>query len=375
MNTLPKYILIAAGVSIAAFLSWYFRDIIIYIVISAIVAMIGRPIVSKLTNIKFKKISIPRWAASALTLILIICIVLSLLLLLTPMVGEFSTLINSLNIENLGENIKEPLSRLNEYIINTFPSIDKNFKIEILVLDYIKNFASIDTFSNIVTSFTSIVTDFSIAIFSVIFISFFLLMEKGLITNTITAFFSDSNEEKIRKTSASINKYLSSYFIGICIESLCIALLNSLGLIFIAKMDTELANVIGFTYGVLNIIPYIGPLIGDILAVVMGMVFHLNGGNTLPLTLYLTLILSIFIITQLIDNYVFQPIIYSNSVKAHPLEIFLIILIAGQIGGVIGILAAIPFYTIIRVILVEFLPDKKFVKRLIGKLNNEQSDK
>ncbi len=372
MNTLSRYTLIAAGVALAGFLAWYFKDILIYLVVSAIIAMIGRPIVNKLTEIKIRNFRFPRWVASALTLIILCCIILSLFMLLAPMIGEFSTLINSLNTENLGENIREPLSHINEYITKTFPSVDKNFRIETLLLSYIKGFASIDTFSNIVSSFTSIITDFSIAIFSVIFISFFLLMEKGMITNTISAFFSDSTEDKIKRTSISINKYLSRYFIGISIESLCIALLNSLGLIFIVKMDTELSIVIGFASGILNIIPYIGPLIGHILAVTMGLVYHLNGGPTLALPVYLSIILGIFIITQLIDNYLFQPIIYSNSVKAHPLEIFLVILIAGQIGGVVGIIAAIPLYTIIRVILVEFYPDKKFVKRLIGGLDQNK---
>ena len=372
MNTLTKYTLIAAGTFLAGFIAWYFKDIIIYLVVSAIIAMIGRPLVNFITGIKIKNFKFPRWAASVITLALLACVILSLMLLLAPMVGELTTLINSLNIENLGTNIREPLARLNEYIINTFPSVRDDFKIETLILSYIKGVASFDTFSNIVTSFTSIITDLSIAIFSVVFISFFLLMEKGLITDTISAFFSDKNEEKIKNTSVSINKYLSRYFIGISIESLCIALLNSMGLIFIVKMDTELAIVIGFASGILNIIPYIGPLIGHILAITMGLVYHLNGGATLPLPAYLSIILAIFIITQLIDNYLFQPIIYSNSVKAHPLEIFLVILIAGQIGGVIGILSAIPLYTIIRVILVEFYPDKKFVKRLIGELDQNK---
>lgn len=372
MNTLSKYTLIAAGTALAVFLAWYFKDIIIYLVISAIVAMIGRPIVNKMTEIKIRNFRFPRWAAAATTLIILACLILSLFMLLAPMVGEFTTLINSLNVEKLGENIREPLALINEYITSTFPSVGKDFRIEALILNYIKGFASIDTFSNIVSSFTSIITDLSIAIFSVVFISFFLLMEKGMITNTISAFFSDTTEEKIKNTSTSITKYLSRYFIGISIESLCIALLNSLGLIFIVKMDTELSIVIGFASGILNIIPYIGPLIGHILAVTMGLVYHLNGGPTLALPVYLSIILGIFIITQLIDNYLFQPIIYSNSVKAHPLEIFLIILIAGQIGGVFGILAAIPLYTIIRVILVEFYPEKKFVKRLIGGLDQNK---
>ena len=366
MNQTTKSIITILGIATVAALIWYFKNLVIYIIVAAIIAMIGRPLVEKISSLKFKKFKFPRWAAAGITLVLICCIILSILLLLAPMIGEFSTLINSLSIDNLEENIREPLRRFNEYIINTFPNVDKGFKVEGMFLGYLKDIANIDTFSSFVTSLTNMVTSFAIAIFSIIFISFFLLMEKGLLTDTITAFFSDKYEEKIRSASLSITKYLSRYFIGISIESLGIALLNGLGLVFIAKMDTELAIVIAFTSGILNIIPYLGPLIGDILAVTMGLVFHLNGGTTMGLGIYLIIILGIFIITQFIDNYVFQPIIYSNSVKAHPLEIFIVILVAGEIGGVLGILAAVPLYTILRVILLEFLPDRKFVKRLIG---------
>ena len=97
----------------------------------------------------------------------------------------------------------------------------------------------------------------------------------------------------------------------------------------------------------------------------------------MPLILFLLIILAIFVVTQLIDNYVFQPIIYSNSVKAHPLEIFLVILVAGQIGGVFGILIAIPSYTVLRVIASEFLPQFKFVRKLTKNIkadNNEDRD-
>ena len=67
---------------------------------------------------------------------------------------------------------------------------------------------------------------------------------------------------------------------------------------------------------------------------------------------------------QLIDNFVFQPLIFSNSVKAHPLEIFIVIFSAGLLFGITAMLVAIPFYTIFRVMAKEFLHDFKFVQKL-----------
>jgi len=71
-----------------------------------------------------------------------------------------------------------------------------------------------------------------------------------------------------------------------------------------------------------------------------------------------------FIIGQLVDNFFSQPFIFSKSVKSHPLEIFLIIVIGGLIFGVVGMIIAVPTYTAIKVILKEFLADNKIVKQL-----------
>jgi predicted PurR-regulated permease PerM len=81
----------------------------------------------------------------------------------------------------------------------------------------------------------------------------------------------------------------------------------------------------------------------------------------------LPLVLFIFIameITKVIDNVVFQPQIFSRSVKSHPLEIFIVILIAATIGGVIGMLIAIPAYTVLRVIAKEFFNQNKLVQKI-----------
>ena len=77
----------------------------------------------------------------------------------------------------------------------------------------------------------------------------------------------------------------------------------------------------------------------------------------------------------MIDNFVLQPIIYSTSIKATPLEIFIVMLLAGNIGGILGMLAAIPAYTVIRVIAGRFFYDKKVVQRLMPGIKSSQVPK
>ena len=74
------------------------------------------------------------------------------------------------------------------------------------------------------------------------------------------------------------------------------------------------------------------------------------------------------LVGQLVDNFFSQPFIFSNSVKSHPLEIFLIIIIAGLLFGVVGMVIAVPGYTAIKVILKEFLSENSFVKKLTKNL-------
>jgi predicted PurR-regulated permease PerM len=71
---------------------------------------------------------------------------------------------------------------------------------------------------------------------------------------------------------------------------------------------------------------------------------------------------SVFIGMQLFDNLLVQPYIFSKSVKAHPIEIFLVIVIGSKLGGILGMVVAIPFYTAIRVIASIFLSEFKVVQ-------------
>lgn len=368
MNKLARYIIIVAVIALVGFLLWYFSEIVWYVLIAAVISLIGKPIVKFLTSFSIKKFKVPNWLASIIALLLIFAVIGGVILFIAPLFGRIINELGLIDFEGFLNNISQPLSNFNRSIVNTFPSVGQDFKIEIYAIEQLKGLVSITTFSKAFSSLTSFVVDFCVGIFSVVFISFFFLQERNLIQNIMRAIVPDKHEEKMSRAMNSINNLLSRYFIGISIESILIMIINSLGLHFIAGMDFHIAATLGFASGVLNIIPYVGPLSGEILGVLTGILTHYSSSVPGPVLPFLITILAIMLGTQLIDNYVFQPYIYSSSVKAHPLEIFIVILVAGYVGGIVGMLVAIPAYTVIRVFASEFFSQFKIVQKLTKNL-------
>lgn len=369
MNKLERFLIGAAIFSIVAILCWYFRSVLVYVVISAVVAMVGRPIVQFISGIKIKGFSIPTWLSAIFTITLIFGTLLSMSLLLSPLVSEISSALSNINTENI--TVKSVLDPVNNFLYMVLPSLSESgFRIEGVLLDKAKEVVTLGNVSGVLSSVANILANLFVAIFSICFISFFFLKNEGTFTNILVAALPDRYEEKIRRSSRSISTLLSRYFLGILIESFCIALINGIGLIFIVKMTPSFAIFLACLSGVLNVIPYVGPLIGHVLALFSGLLVYSSSGFGGSLLLFEGVILAIFFTTQLIDNYLFQPLIYSNSVKAHPLEIFIVILMAAHIGGMVGMLVAIPTYTVIRVVAGEFLPNLKFVQELTKGLKN-----
>ena len=261
-----------------------------------------------------------------------------------------------------------PLEGVNDYIIATIPSVGPDFRLEKTVLDGLKDAISLKSvggaMSSIIGSVASIVTTLVVGLFSVIFISFFFLKDEFLFDKIVASLVPDRIEDKILKALDDIKNLLSRYFGGVLIEMLGVALLDFLLLWGVARLGVGAALGIAFIAGLLNIIPYVGPLIGEAIGVILAVILKFGAGVGL-------IVLALMLTTQLIDNFVYQPLIYSTSIKAGPLEIFIVLLIAGTLGGVVGMLAAIPAYTVIRVIASRFFHHLKPVKRLIPDTEGE----
>lgn len=370
-DKLAGYLIKLGGLAIVLALCWYFKNVLIYIIAAFVVSLIGRPVMRLLRKIKIKGKSAPEWLLAILTIIIIIALLILLITQLIPIVSSIIKDASSLQDSTYFES--NPIDKLNEWIIGLFPNLDHNFNIVTLVTEKVRELVDFGKVSGIVGSVASMVTSLFVALFSVVFISFFFLKEEGLFERIICALVPDKHELTLSKTLGEIKELLSRYFVGLFIEMLGVAFVDFLGLWIIARLDFSYAIGIAFIAGILNVIPYVGPIIGEAIGVLFGIVLKLGTGAGLNVNIWIfaLIILAIMLTAQLIDNFIYQPLIYSTSIKAHPLEIFIVLLMAGHIGGTIGMLVAIPAYTVLRVIAIRFFYQYKVIQRLVPDLSEE----
>lgn len=362
MNKLAKYIIGIAVALIVGFIAWYFSNILFYILVSAVLSLVGKPFKARLMKLRVLKYHIGNTLAASLTLLFLFALFFSLFYFVTPLVGQLMSNISNIDFQLLGEQISLPLQNLNATIHEWFPALDPSFRVEDVVVNQFQKMINVSAVTDIFNSIANVIINFSIAVFVITFITFFFLKEENMFNNMVLALFPDKYIQNVERALSSINSLLARYFIGITIETIMITVINSAALILIMKVDISLAIAVSFLAGVVNVIPYIGPWAGGIFGAVMALVEH--GVNLPDAGSFLIFTGLIFFATHMVDIFIFQPYIYSNSVKAHPLEIFLVILIAGSIGGIIGMLVAIPAYTVMRVFAREFLSNLKLVKKL-----------
>ena len=375
IDRLARYIIILGTLAIAALLGYFFGSVLAYILLAFVVSLIGQPVFLLLRKIKIKGKSAPDALLAAITLVFIfailILVVVQVIPVVTNIVREASSLKAQENFDS--QNI---INLVNSWIIRVIPWVGEDFDGVQLIIQKISEVLDLSNISGILGSVASAVVGLAVGLFSVIFISFFFIKDETLFGRIIGALVPDTIEDKVKKTILDIERLLSRYFVGLIVEIFGVVLLNCLGLWLIARIDFNYALGIAFIAGLLNIIPYVGPLIGELIGVILCVILKYGAGIGLGVNIWFfaLIVLGIMLTTQLVDNFIYQPLIYSTSIKASPLEIFVVLLIAGHIGGVVGMLIAIPTYTVVRVIASRFFYDYKLVRRLIPDVENEDTE-
>ena len=364
MNKLAKYIIVAAICAAVLFLAWFFGSVLTNILIAAILSLIGKPAMKLLTSIRVGRFKVGNSIAAVITLILLACIFSALIVFIVPLVGRLVAEMGSFDFESLKLKLAIPLMKYNIILHQVFPSLDPSVTIESLIIGHVKDVFSFSLFTDTFSSLTSFLVNFVVSAFTITFVTFFFLKDSNMFTNMVLIFVPVKYEENTKRALDSINDLLVRYFTGISVEALFITVLNTIGLCWIGGLSFQLAVVLAFLSGVLNVIPYIGPVVAGAFGTLMGIVSMYGVMGDAVLGLLIFKFIAIFVVTHIIDVFIFQPFIYSNSVKAHPLEIFLVILIAGNIAGILGMLVAIPAYTVLRVFAKEFFSNFKLVQRL-----------
>lgn len=351
------------GLSIAiavGALLWYFREVVVYILVSAVLAIVGRPFVRLLCKVRIKKFAIPRWLAAGVTLVLLWMIIGGLLSLIVPLVAGKVYELSSLDLRQALEGVEAPLERMQNYISTVFVLPETHFSISDIIVSTLRRFLNYDTVNSVVSSIINTGMSAVIVIFSVSFITFFFLKEDGLFTQMVAAVFPDKYADNVTRAIDKVSLLLSRYFTGLLTESIIISTIIAVVLLLFG-MQFEDACFIAVIMGMLNVIPYAGPAVGVLVSIFIGIVSPIDG-CTIAYTL--AVILSTICVVKGVDDFILQPTIYSSKVSAHPLEIFIVILMAGSVGGIIGLLVAVPSYTVLRVFAKEFFSEVSLVRKL-----------
>lgn len=349
-----KTIAIIIGIGLLLFFLYKIQSVLVYIAIASVLALVGRPVKLVLKQ-KFK---FPNTLAVVATMVLFLLIFVGLVSLFVPLLVKQGENLSLLDLEQLEETVQDLLNQSNDFFLSN----------GINVIEEIKHYDLLDSINiipNFLNTIVGTIGTLSIGLFSVAFITFFLMRDTQIMENSIYILTDNKTETKLRKSLGTIKHLLSRYFIGLVLQITILFIIYS---IILMVFGIENSIVIAFLCALLNLIPYIGPIIGCFLMLFLTMSSNLGldfQSEILPKSIY---VMVGYVFAQLIDNFVSQPVIFSKSVKSDPLEIFLTIIIGGILFGVSGMILAVPTYTAIKVILKAFLADNKIVKSLTKEL-------
>lgn len=329
---------------------YYFTSIFTYLVLSLVLASILRPLVEKISGARFFKLKVPRWLAILMAFGAMIVVLTMFVILFIPLIDDQISLLSTLDIDKVTESILEPIRSLEEFLLEKRLSNEPpGFLVEGLRNTITEAISKIQVQSilNIILSFLS---SFFVGLLALSFITFLLLYEKGLLRNSIIVMIPNKYFEVSIAALDKIERLLSNYLLGLSFQVLVIFTMASVGLTI---MGIKYSLTIALFAALANLIPYAGPLLGSAFGIIVGLS---TSGDLVTSNDYIFLIVkvvSVFSVIQLTDNILLQPLIFSKSVKVHPLEIFVIIFAGASIAGIPEMIAAIPAYTIIRVSIVE----------------------
>ena len=411
-----RYIVIAVSVLIALAIMYYFSNLVAYIILAWSLSMIGSPIFSFFKRFLGKNIS------AMITLIIFILIGGVLLWIFIPPLLQQARNISNIDYAKAINAIEEPMNdwqamlekrgfiKAIEPVVQETPSVietkEEPFaEAQVMHLDSIIRNDSILTgitimvnvheadpipedkvepinpnqtffdaakeniisfinpkrIQNILSGMVGFLGNLLIAVFSILFIAYFFLREQGLFSGMITNIVPDRFVVETEHAVDESSQLLVRYFIGIATQIVVITTLVSL---LLSLFGIKNALLIGFFAALMNVIPYIGPILGATFAMAITFTSNLELSFYNELLPLMGKVVIVFVIMQLIDNFLIQPFIFGRSVKAHPLEIFIIVLVGAQLGGVIGMVLAIPVYTVLRVIGKVFLSEFKVIQKL-----------
>ena len=313
-----------------------FQVLFIPFLLAGVLFYIMRPFVSFLHKYKVPK---------ALAILTMFLVFLGLVTLFLFLIGP----VIQAQIMNLVESAPALFNELNKLIIEVeesdwfqnFMASDAadDFSIEALtedLTDYMSD--AFDFIAGNIAGFFGAVTNFVLVLIIVPFMLFFMLKDGDRLPAQVFRFLPEKQQEEGRRILMDMDDKLSSYIQGQIIVSICVGILMYISYVIIG---VEFSMILALFNMVTNLVPFIGPWIGSVPAVIVGVIDS-------PMTA-LWIIVAIVIVQQIESNLI-VPNVMGRKLSVHPLTIIVLILVGGSFGGLLALILAVPFYAVMKVI-------------------------
>jgi len=333
------------------FLGYLFYNVLIFILLAIVFASVGSPLMQLLQKIKIKNRTCPSSLAAGITLaVLVVSLSLGLYILIPFIIKEIE-MVSSIDPTLYTYALEKWLQQADALLYN-YGFLNEHEHIGDILLLQMKSFISTISLSGLAGNLFSFVGALLLLVFSVIFLSFFALKDKDIffkmIRRAIPLSFRDNYDRILEQSRIQVVRY----FAGVFIDNIIIGVAIGVACYF-ANIPNAL--LIGVLAGIFNIVPYVGPFIA------MGLGLAISITSLLPtyptaetLTMLFWKMTIIFAVIKGIDTFALTPVIFGKSIRVHPVEIFIVILLAGYVGGITGMIFAVPAYSMIRIIVKEF---------------------
>lgn len=335
-----RFLLWSGGLALAGWLLWYFAGLVVYLVVGGVLAYLLRPIVDRIQGT-----GLARVPSILVTFLLFLVGVTVVVTSIVPFVGrqvhELTQLINVQLASDVATYIEDR--------IRAIAPIDKGVLVENIKQmaealrrgDLVRGEQVAQTVGSVLTVFTNIVY----AVVVIPFVTFFLLKDGLQIRRKLLGFVPNRYFEVALAIVDKVEANIGRYFQALLVQCTSIAIVAS---ILLGIVGLQNAIAVGIFTGLANTIPYFGPFLGFVLGALVGIA---QTGDLV----FVPWVALAMILTQLADNVLLQPLIFSRAAKAHPLVILFVVLIGARLGGIVGMLVAIPLTTTVRVVAEQLL--------------------
>ncbi len=364
MRQILKYTGYILLLLIVGFLIYKFYYIIGWLLVAAVVSFVGEPMVKFFDRIHIKKFHVPHWLSTLLSLFIILIFFLGLLAVLVPLIISQANAIMKIDVTQLGEEFQGPIQWFDSKL-RASGTLQEDQSLNDYLSERVRSIVNLENIGSFLGGFISAAGNIFVGLFAIVFISFFFLKDENMFEDGVLLVIPSKYDKGTKRVIADSKVLLKRYFIGILLELISVISLMSLGLWILGVKN---ALLIGFFAGIMNIIPYLGPVLGAVIGLSLGITGTLAGGDVSELVPVIIKLVSVIFVVQFIDNNILVPMIYAKSVKSHPLEIFLVIIMGGGLAGFPGMLMAVPVYTVLRVIAREFFQEFRVVQKMTEKM-------